>query len=595
MINSGSVYNGASISIGSSVSASLTPNTNYTLLVSSFNATTPTLPFAYSVAVSVPSGGAIYNTGTLNPGASYNYTYVIEKAGNIAAINNSSDLSAIATIGSYKVYGLSYHSNISNATLNAYIGGTFAAMQTAIGNNTLCASLSSNFTPVDITCPVTTATITPPSTQVCSTGSTVLTASAGTSYQWSANAASATTQGALVGVGTYTVTVTAANGCTASASATITTKTFGLPSANGTLTMTEDCTENGWTIYSNGNQQVFAIEWQPTGSAYSNTIPKNNAQVSVSLDAANASNTNATEGTFSMKRYWNVLTGGYLLAGPVNVRFFYNAAEKTATATQASTFAGTVGQPTETPTWFKTVGTPFDPATSLTSGGITTAIPLTDVNAATATTINGILYAQFDGITSFSGGGYAAGVGLATSLPIQLLSFTGKKVNNSIALQWATESERNVRDFTLQKSTDGISFVDLATIASAKNANTTQRYAYTDLAPAMGNNYYRLTVNDLDGSVRREGDIVTVRFDKKGEVAIYPNPTSGKLSVRFQSEQNGTANLRIFNVLGSIVKEHTATFDKGENTFDLDLSDLPNGTYCLDMGQAQKYIFIKEQ
>ncbi len=76
---------------------------------------------------------------------------------------------------------------------------------------------------------------------------------------------------------------------------------------------------------------------------------------------------------------------------------------------------------------------------------------------------------------------------------------------------------------------------------------------------------------------------------------IYPNPTSGKLSVRFQSEQNGTANLRIFNVLGSIVKEHTATFDKGENTFDLDLSDLPNGTYCLDMGQAQKYIFIKEQ
>ena len=110
----------------------------------------------------------------------------------------------------------------------------------------------------------------------------------------------------------------------------------------------------------------------------------------------------------------------------------------------------------------------------------------------------------------------------------------------------------------------------------------------------MGNNYYRLTVNDLDGSVRQEGDIVTVRFDKKGEVAIYPNPTSGKLSVRFQSEQNGTANLRIFNVLGSIVKEHTTIFNKGENFFDLDLSDLPNGTYCLDMGQAQKYIFIKE-
>jgi hypothetical protein len=167
-------------------------------------------------------------------------------------------------------------------------------------------------------------------------------------------------------------------------------------------------------------------------------------------------------------------------------------------------------------------------------------------------------------------------------------------VDNTVALQWATESERNVNNFMLQKSTDGIHYSTLTTIASAKNANTTQRYAFADKNPAMGDNYYRLMVSDLDGSIRQEGNVVTVRFDKKGEVAIFPNPTSGKLSIRFQSEHNTNANLRIYNVLGSIVKELAITFDKGENQLDFDLSDLPNGTYCLDLGQAQKYIFIKE-
>jgi hypothetical protein len=593
LINSGSIYNGASVSNGSSVSATLSTGTTYVLLISSFSPSSPTLPFAYNVTVTPPSGGAIYNTpGTINPGASYNYTYVIEKSGNIAAINNSSDLSALTTVGSYKVYGLSYHNSISNATLNTYIGGTFAAMQTAISNSTLCASLSSNFTPVDITCPTTTATITPSSTQVCSTGATLLNASAGTNYQWSANAANAITQSVFVGVGSYTVTVTAASGCTATATATITTKSFALPSSNGNLLLTEDCTENGWTIYSSGNQQIFAIEWQPTGSSYNNNVPKSNTQVTISLDAANGASTTASEGTFSMKRYWNVYTGGYSLAGPVNVRFFYDAAEKAATISQATAYATTIGQPTETPTWFKTVGTAFDPATSLTSGGITTAIALTDANAATAATINGVLYAQFNGVTSFSGGGFAAGVGSGLTLPINLVSFTGKKAEQGVDLQWITEREENTRSFTLEKSADGSHFTTMTTIAAAKNANTTQRYAYTDISPLAGDNYYRLMLKDLDGTITQEGKIIVIRFDNKTPVTLYPNPTSGVLSIRMESEQAETANIRIFNSLGSIVNETTALLNKGENELTFDLSHLPNGTYCMNLGQAQKYVFV---
>lgn len=152
-INSGSVYNGASVSIGSSVSATLNTNTTYVLLVSSFSSSSPTLPISYSVSVTGPANGAIYNTGTISPGASYNYTYVMVNNANntIAAINSSSDLSGINVAGTYNVYGLSYHNSISNATLNAYIGTAFSSLQTNIANNTFCGSLSTNNVAVTIT------------------------------------------------------------------------------------------------------------------------------------------------------------------------------------------------------------------------------------------------------------------------------------------------------------------------------------------------------------------------------------------------------------------------------------------------------------
>ena len=524
LINSGSVYDGSGVNSGASVSANLNPGTTYVLLVGTFSGTSPALPFAYSVSVTAPSGGAIYPIpGSINPGASYNYTYVMVRGTTIAAINSSSDLSGISTVGTYNVYGLSYHGSISTATLNSYINGTLSAMQTAISTNTLCANLSTNNVVVEINC---------------------------------------------------------------SAS------TYNLPTSNATTSLTEDCTSSGWTGYSNAGKLMFAIEWQPTGSAYNNNAAKTAALVSATLDAANGAASNATDATFTMKRYWNVNLGATPLAGPVNVRFFYSAAEKTATTSQGTAYATANGLANETPIWFKTVGVAFNPSTGLVAKGVQNAILLTDVNAATAATINGVLYAQFNGVTSFSGGTFAAGVGSATPLPVTLSSFTGNKIGEKVALRWVTESEQNTRNFTLEKSIDGINFSDLTTVFAAKNSTKTAKYEFIDNTPFNGNNYYRLKTNDLDGSSRYDGSIIVVNMERNGLVKFFPNPTTGKMTIKLHSETEIDAHLRIFNVLGEAVKDLSLTFSKGENWLPIDVSELPNGTYFLDMGQGEKSFFV---
>ena len=128
----------------------LTAGRYYTLAAGSFSASQPSLPAPYNITVSsAPSGGNLY-TGPVDPGASFNYTYVIvdNATGIIKAIDAGSNLSSSSTYpaGTYTVYGLSYSNSISLATLNAYVGGTFSALNNDLLYNpsTVCGNLSKN-------------------------------------------------------------------------------------------------------------------------------------------------------------------------------------------------------------------------------------------------------------------------------------------------------------------------------------------------------------------------------------------------------------------------------------------------------------------
>ena len=144
-----------SVTLAAGYNVMLTAGLSYTMAVGTFSNGTPALPAAYTINVTPPAGGNLY-TGPANPGASFNYTYVMtdNATGLIKSIDPGADLSNTSTFptGTYTVYGLSYSNTITPATLNSYVNGQFTNLRNDALYNpaTFCSNLSKNSIQVNI-------------------------------------------------------------------------------------------------------------------------------------------------------------------------------------------------------------------------------------------------------------------------------------------------------------------------------------------------------------------------------------------------------------------------------------------------------------
>jgi hypothetical protein len=85
------------------------------------------------------------------------------------------------------------------------------------------------------------------------------------------------------------------------------------------------------------------------------------------------------------------------------------------------------------------------------------------------------------------------------TLPIELIRFNGEVKKDKVELTWATSAEINNDYFTIEKSTNGITFISYGKIEGAGNTTAIQNYGYHDLNPSAGMNYYRLKQTDFNG------------------------------------------------------------------------------------------------
>lgn len=110
-------------------------------------------------------------------------------------------------------------------------------------------------------------------------------------------------------------------------------------------------------------------------------------------------------------------------------------------------------------------------------------------------------------------------------LPVELTSFTAKKVENTVLLEWVTESEINNDYFTIERSNDSFDFKPLVSVPGAGNSNSTLNYATVDYTPLRGISYYRLKQTDFDGTEKSFQTItINNNFEIDGQLTIFPNP-----------------------------------------------------------------------
>lgn len=162
-------------------------------------------------------------------------------------------------------------------------------------------------------------------------------------------------------------------------------------------------------------------------------------------------------------------------------------------------------------------------------------------------------------------------------LPVELLDFRGQPKDGDVLLDWTTESEINSQHFEVQRSIGDAGFYHIGTVQGAGNSVSTLQYQFTDHEPAIGTNYYRLKLVDLDGSYEYSNTIaVEFNGDQWPPFELYPSPAS-----------NNTA---LYNLTGSELEvqisssggKHMGIYTLAKrNVRQLDISTWRPGVYYL--------------
>lgn len=172
-----------------------------------------------------------------------------------------------------------------------------------------------------------------------------------------------------------------------------------------------------------------------------------------------------------------------------------------------------------------------------------------------------------------------------TNLPVELLYFEAKVVGErEVELSWETASELNNDYFTVERSVNARDWEYVTKVMGSGTTSENHSYQLADNNPHLGKSYYRLIQTDYDGTYSYS-DIRSVYLKKSLTVSLYPNPTSGKLTIEVEMEAGDEVSLtyELISSGGKVVKE--GVLKSSINI--LNVSNLSVGVYWLRAGDGQ--------
>ncbi len=198
----------------------------------------------------------------------------------------------------------------------------------------------------------------------------------------------------------------------------------------------------------------------------------------------------------------------------------------------------------------------------------------------------------FNSATTFTSYSLCGTRGVGVPLPIKLTSFTGNCEQHNTMLRWNTASEINNKIFTIERSSEGIIWDLVGTIAGAGTSSVNQSYSFMDNLQAKSvNYYYRLKQTDFDDKYDYS-QIINVKKCGTGNdeyLIPSPNPTDGI----FDLEYTGIGitpeiySTEIFNSIGQKQDEIIGSQSK------FDLSHHKAGVYFVHVHLKSKIVVFK--
>jgi hypothetical protein len=174
-------------------------------------------------------------------------------------------------------------------------------------------------------------------------------------------------------------------------------------------------------------------------------------------------------------------------------------------------------------------------------------------------------------------------------LPVELSFFEGNLSSGITSLKWKTENEINLSHFIIQRSINGIDFINIGRVNKTTTTNLSS-YRFEDrglpsIAPAKV--YYRLSMEDMDQS-RSFSKIISIdRIIDEPQIQIFPNPAINTITVDFNEATNGATTVNIYDMKGAVVKSQRSNLVNGRVSMQIDIRQMPPGVYLLKAKNGQ--------
>ncbi|MCH7771982.1 MAG: T9SS type A sorting domain-containing protein, partial [Bacteroidetes bacterium] len=182
-------------------------------------------------------------------------------------------------------------------------------------------------------------------------------------------------------------------------------------------------------------------------------------------------------------------------------------------------------------------------------------------------------------------------------LPVELVSFNGEYVDNSIILNWKTETELNNHGFDLERYINSFQWEKIAFVTGNGNSSSPKFYSYTDIDITNSSVYhYRLKQIDTDGSFTYSDEIlVTVAIPKYFFLSQnYPNPFNPITKITFSLPEDSRVRITVYNLLGEQVAELVnSEFISGSHTISFDANKFTSGIFLYRI-EARNFVATKK-
>lgn len=181
-------------------------------------------------------------------------------------------------------------------------------------------------------------------------------------------------------------------------------------------------------------------------------------------------------------------------------------------------------------------------------------------------------------------------------LPLKLIAFEATHDNETNRLTWSTSNEINTKSFEIERSSNSRSFTSIGSVNAFGNNKLTNNYAFTDVQPLKGINYYRLKAMDKDGKFIYSA-IRSINNANNFDAVIYPNPVKNNLVLNFNSANNTDIQIQIVAADGRVVLQKKLQIIQGVSRQTINTSDLQAGNYfvrCINAEGKLVLSFIKQ-